>query len=279
MPELPEVEVTRQALSPHVTGRIWVGAVIRESRLRHPVPSALASPEPQQVLQVRRRGKYLVLEMSHGALIIHLGMSGTLRYLIQSVPAQRHEHVDLLFADGSLVRYRDPRRFGALLWVPRPAEAPQTSFWQTHPCFSRMGREPLEAGFDGAWFHRATRGLKVAIKPLLLEGRLVVGAGNIYACESLFLAGIDPRRAAGRIGMERYHRLAQAVRQVLEQAIRAGGSTLRDFVGVTGEGGYFQQQHQVYGRTGQPCVRCATPIRQIRQGQRSTWYCPRCQRN
>ena len=279
MPELPEVEVTRQALSPHVTGQIWVGAVIRESRLRHPVPPALADPEPQRVLQVRRRGKYLVLEMSRGALIVHLGMSGTLRYLPRAAPAQRHDHVDLLFADGSLVRYRDPRRFGTLLWVPRLPETSSAPFWQTHPCFARMGVEPLESGFDGAWFHRVTRGLKRAIKPLLLEGRLVVGAGNIYACESLFLAGIDPRCAAGRIGLKRYHRLAQAVRQVLEQAIRAGGSTLRDFVGATGEGGYFQHQHQVYGRTGQPCVRCATPIRQLRQGQRSTWYCPHCQRN
>ncbi|NDU86518.1 MAG: bifunctional DNA-formamidopyrimidine glycosylase/DNA-(apurinic or apyrimidinic site) lyase [Ferrovum sp.] len=278
MPELPEVEVTRRALQPHVLGQTVTQCIVRQGQLRYPVAPELASLGGQSIVAVQRRGKYLILEFSSGALIVHLGMTGTLRYFTAMRPPQRHDHVDFLFSSGALLRYHDPRRFGALLWITRHEENMTTPFWEIHPCFTPLGVEPFDAMFDGDFLYRRTRGLQCAIKPLLLQGKLVVGAGNIYACESLFQAGIDPRRGAGRIGRERYGRLASAVRTVLGQAIEAGGSSLRDFVDASGNTGYFQLQHQVYGRTGQSCVRCGGPIRHMRQGQRSTWFCPDCQR-
>ncbi len=277
MPELPEVEVTRRALEPMVDGQVLIGATVRQPRLRYPVPDLTFDHEP--VLRLVRRAKYLILETAGGALVFHLGMSGTLRYLSADQEAQRHDHVDLRLASGALLRYRDPRRFGALLRLIRPeGEIPGTAWWEHGAPFRHLGPEPFDPALTAARWYRETRGKSRTVKSWLMDGLAVVGAGNIYAAESLFLAGIDPRRAIGDVGLGRYQRLLSALRQVLTQAIEAGGSTLRDFVDGHGVAGYFQQQHQVYGRGGEPCPKCRTPLRQIRQGQRTTVYCPRCQR-
>ncbi|MDE1982433.1 MAG: bifunctional DNA-formamidopyrimidine glycosylase/DNA-(apurinic or apyrimidinic site) lyase [Betaproteobacteria bacterium] len=273
MPELPEVEVTRRGIAPHLEGRRIEAVVVREGRLRWPVPEALARCLPgQAVTAVRRRAKYLQLDTAAGTLWIHLGMSGSLRILTRTAPPGRHDHVDLV-CGGVTLRYNDPRRFGAWLWQAAGTPPPLPG-----GADHGLGLEPFDPAFTGAHFHAVTRTRSAPVKQVLLAGDVVVGVGNIYASEALFRAGIHPARAARRIGRARYERLAGAIRDVLAQAIDQGGSTLRDFVDSRGEPGYFQQSHQVYGRTGQPCVRCGTPIRLLRQGQRSTWYCPRCQR-
>lgn len=271
MPELPEVETTRRGLAPHLEGRRLQGAVVRQPRLRWPVPEELSERlAGQRAGRLTRRGKYLLLEVGNGTLLVHLGMSGSLRLVRADTPAQRHDHVDLLLEGGTAVRFTDPRRFGALLWT---SGAP----WE-HPLLAHLGPEPLEPGFDGAYLAAQARGRTIAVKPFLMDSRVVVGVGNIYANEALFRSGIDPRRAAGRIAAARFERLAEAVRQVLAEAIAQGGTTLRDFVAEDGRPGYFQGQLQVYGRGGRPCVRCAAPLREVRLGQRSTVFCPHCQR-
>ncbi len=273
MPELPEVEVTRQGIAPHLVGQVITGVAVRQPRLRWPVPRILATALPgQTITAVRRRAKYLLIEVPTGTLILHLGMSGSLRVLNEAVAPGRHDHFDLQCGARTL-RLNDPRRFGAVLWQPAGGTVSSLP-----SLFERLGLEPLAPEFTGRVFWQRTRGRSAAIKQVLLAGDVVVGVGNIYASESLFRAGIHPLREAGRISAARYARLAQTIREVLQEAIAQGGSTLRDFVDSSGAPGYFQQAHQVYGRTGQPCVRCAGPIRQITQGQRSTWYCPRCQR-
>ncbi len=274
MPELPEVEVTRRGIARRVAGARLDRAVLRAPALRYPIPAGLARRlAGRPLLEAKRRGKYLLLDLDGGHLLIHLGMSGSLRFVAPGTPPQKHDHADFVFdakGDEIVLRLADPRRFGALLWLEGDPLA--------HPLLARLGIEPLERGFTPAWLHAALRGRSTAIKPALMDSGLVVGVGNIYAAESLFDAGIDPRAAAGRVSATRLDRLVPAIKQTLRAAIRAGGSTLRDFRDTEGGMGDFQLRHKVYGREGEPCFRCGTPIRLIRQGQRATCFCPRCQR-
>jgi formamidopyrimidine-DNA glycosylase len=271
MPELPEVETTRRGLEPHLLGRRIVDVVIRQAGLRHPVPTELPDILPGQTIrEVGRRGKYLLLHCDRGWLILHLGMSGSLRLLPAAAPAEKHDHFDLVLDDGRCLRLRDPRRFGAVLWTETDA--------LRHPLLAGLGVEPFADDFSGGYLHQASRGRSAAIKTVLMDGRIVVGVGNIYANEALFRAGVRPTVPAGHLSRARCTRLVEAIRETLRLAIAAGGSTLRDFVDSAGNPGYFQQQYLVYGRAGLPCVRCGAPVLQIRQGQRSTYYCARCQR-
>jgi formamidopyrimidine-DNA glycosylase len=270
MPELPEVEITRRGIEPHIVGRQVTSFVVREPRMRWPIPPSLAKMLPKLTVQkVRRRAKYLILELGDGCLIIHLGMSGSLRVLDIGEPPRTHDHVDLVFGN-RLLRLRDPRRFGSVLWQPGEAE--------THPLLAHLGVEPLGPEFSGAHLYRISRHRHVAIKQFLMNQQVVVGVGNIYASESLFRARIKPTTQAGRLSRARCDALALAIVTTLENSLRAGGSTLRDYVQSNGEQGYFQQQTFVYDRTGAPCRECGTPIRGLRQGQRSTFFCPQCQR-
>jgi formamidopyrimidine-DNA glycosylase len=273
LPELPEVEVTRQGIAPFLVGQVITGVAVRHPRLRWPIPRTLARVLPgQTIMAVRRRAKYLLIDMPAGTLVLHLGMSGSLRILTQPTPPGAHDHFDL-YCTGGMLRLNDPRRFGAVLWQPAGGQL------SSQPgLLERLGLEPFDPAFTATVLWQRTRGRAMAIKQVLLAGEIVVGVGNIYASESLFRAGIHPQRPAGRISAARYERLAKTIREVLQEAIAQGGSTLRDFVDSRGAPGYFQQAHQVYGRTGAPCVRCGAAIRQITQGQRSTWFCPRCQR-
>ena len=277
MPELPEVEVTRRGVAPHIEGRIVDSVLTRREGLRWPFPPGLDGLlAGHTITHTGRRGKYLLIGFAHGTLIIHLGMSGHLRVLPAATPARKHDHFDLVVQgrDGrQVLRMHDPRRFGAVLW-----HAADDGELDQHVLLRGLGVEPLEGKFSGALLYRATRGRRAPIKQVLLAGDLVVGVGNIDACESLFRAGINPKTAAARIGRERYDKLAQAIRDVLSEAIVQGGSTLRDFIAVNGQSGYFQQTYFVYDRAGVPCRNCGTEIRQIKQGQRSTFYCVICQK-
>jgi formamidopyrimidine-DNA glycosylase len=277
MPELPEVEVTRRGVAPHIEGRVVDSVLLRRDGLRWPFPPGLpALLAGQTVAHTGRRGKYLLIGFAHGTLIIHLGMSGHLRVLPAATPARKHDHFDLVVRgqDGlQALRLHDPRRFGAVLW-----HAADDGELDQHVLLRGLGVEPLEAQFSGALLYRETRRRTAPIKQVLLAGDLVVGVGNIYACESLFRAGINPKTAAARIGRERYDKLAQAIREILAAAIVQGGSTLRDFIAVNGQSGYFQQTYFVYDRAGVPCRQCGSEIRQIKQGQRSTFYCVICQK-
>lgn len=275
MPELPEVEVTMRGIEPYVTGRRVERVDVRTNALRWPVPPDLADTLARQaVRKVERRGKYLLFETDAGWFIVHLGMTGTLRILKreQALDPAKHDHIDWIF-DEFVLRYRDPRRFGAVLWHERSA-----GDVHAHPLLANLGVEPFGDAFSGELIFRRTRGRTASIKQLLLAGEIVVGVGNIYASESLFRAGIRPTTPAGRVSLARYERLAVAVRETLAAAIERGGSTLRDFVGSDGESGYFQLDCFVYDRAGEPCRMCGSPIRQIVQGQRSTYYCAHCQR-
>ena len=273
MPELPEVEVTRRGVAPHVEGRAVTDVILRHAGLRWPFPTDLAAQLTGRVVQrTARRGKYLLLEFDHGTLIIHLGMSGHLRILDHMSLPQKHDHFDLVLGN-QLMRLTDPRRFGAVLW--HPADAGHIS---GHLLLRGLGVEPLEPGFSGELLYRQTRTRSAPIKQVLLAGDIVVGVGNIYASESLFRAGINPKTPARRISLARYERLEQAIRAILAAAILQGGSTLRDFMGANGEAGYFQQSYFVYDRGGEACRQCAAPVRQIRQGQRATFYCVNCQK-
>ncbi|NLD67711.1 MAG: bifunctional DNA-formamidopyrimidine glycosylase/DNA-(apurinic or apyrimidinic site) lyase [Limnobacter sp.] len=273
MPELPEVEVVRRGLQARLSDGVVRGATVREPRLRWPVPAGLGELlAGRRLAAVGRRGKYLLLELDGGTLIVHLGMSGRLRIFETPPPPARHDHVDIDFGS-ALLRYHDPRRFGAMLWHGE-SDGPLAA----HRLLAGLGVEPFSPEFDGAMLYRATRGRGAAIKQLLLAGTVVVGVGNIYASESLFRAGIRPSTPAHRIGRARYERLAQAIRETLDEAIGRGGSTLRDFVDSDGLGGYFQNYCYVYDREGQPCRVCGTTIQRRHDQQRSTFWCPRCQR-
>ena len=275
MPELPEVEVTKRGIAPYVTGRLVERVDVRTLALRWPVPPDLARTLTRQaVRRVERRGKYLLFETDAGWFIVHLGMTGTLRVLRpeQAGAPAKHDHIDWIF-DEFVLRYRDPRRFGAVLWHARA-----DGDVYAHPLLANLGVEPFTDDFTGELIFRRTRGRTASIKQVLLAGEVVVGVGNIYASESLFRAGIRPTTAAGRVSLARCERLAEAVRATLAAAIERGGSTLRDFVGSNGESGYFQLDCFVYDRAGEPCRVCGAPIRQIVQGQRSTYYCAHCQR-
>jgi formamidopyrimidine-DNA glycosylase len=271
MPELPEVEVSRLGLLPHLPGQTIVRAVFRTPKLRCALPPELASTlAGKRVRAILRRGKYLLFDCGGGWLIVHLGMSGSLRLVPVDTPPQKHDHVDLVFPE-TILRLRDPRRFGALLWH-------EGADVERHPSIAALGMEPLSPEFDGEWLHAATRGRGAPIKPLLMDGHWLVGIGNIYAAEALFRAGIAPARQAGRLGRERCRRLAAAIRATLEDSIAAGGSSVRDYVHSDGGAGSFQADCAVYGRAGQPCPRCGAPIRALRQAGRTTFHCPRCQR-
>ena len=271
MPELPEVEVTLRGLAAQLTGQTIAKVVIRNAQLRWPIPKNLPKLlHGETIRALRRRAKYLLVEFDHGTLILHLGMSGSLCVLPAKTPAEKHDHFDLVLANGMLVRLRDPRRFGAVLWHSGDVNA--------HPLLAALGPEPLEKDFDARYLYQATRGRSIAIKQLIMDSRVVVGVGNIYANEALFHAGIKPQLAAGKLSLPRCVRLVAAIRATLTEAIRHGGSSLRDFVNAAGQPGYFQQYYWVYGRGGEPCRNCGTLIKQIRQGQRSSFYCPKCQR-
>ena len=271
MPELPEVETTRRGLAPHLVNQRIRTAIVRNSALRVPIPRRL----PQLVAgatirSVDRRGKYLLIGCGTGTLIVHLGMSGRLWLVDAATAAGTHDHFDLVLENGRAVRLRDPRRFGLVVWQPRDP--------LRHALLAHIGPEPLSPQFDGQSLYRATRNRSAAIKLVLMDSHVVAGVGNIYASEALFRARINPKLPAHRIGPERYRLLALRIRETLEAAIEAGGSTLRDYVGGDGRAGYFQNEHLVYGRSGEPCFTCGTAVRELRQGQRATFYCPSCQR-
>ncbi len=269
MPELPEVETTRRGIEPHIVDKTVSEVLVRESRLRWPVPADLdAVLTGQRFRGARRRAKYLLLDTPRGSLMVHLGMSGSLRLMPVDAPALFHDHIDIVLNDGQCLRYNDPRRFGSFHWL--------TS--DSHPLLDHLGPEPLSDGFSGRYLHTLARRRKVPVKQFVMDGKVVVGVGNIYANEALFMAGIRPDRAAGRVSEARYEALAEAIKQVLSGAIEQGGTTLRDFVGGDGKPGYFAQQLRVYGRGGLPCRRCAEPLIEIRQGGRATVYCRGCQR-
>jgi formamidopyrimidine-DNA glycosylase len=270
MPELPEVETVCRGLKPHLENHILRGARVRQPNLRWPVPPNLdALTRDQRIHHLTRRGKYLLAQLDDGWLIMHLGMSGSLRLSSADIAPEKHDHVDFLLSDNQVLRYRDPRRFGALLWCKDPEQ---------HPLLAKLGVEPLTEAFNAPSLHALCQHKKTAIKLLLMDASLIVGVGNIYANESLFHAGIDPRLAAGKLSRPRCARLVDAIRQTLAQAIAAGGSSLRDFVDGHGNPGYFQQSYAVYGRTGEACAVCASPIRHLRQSARSSFFCPHCQR-
>ncbi len=271
MPELPEVEITLRGLAPHLVGQRVAGVAIRHPQLRWPIPANLSTLLTGQTIRsLTRRAKYLLAGFDHGTLILHLGMSGSLRILPDDIPPEKHDHFDLLLANGTLMRLRDPRRFGAVLWC--------TGDPALHPLLAELGPEPQGDEFSARYLHQVTRGRKSSIKQCLMDNHIVVGIGNIYANEALFLAGIRPQLAAGRLSLPRCASLVEAIRAILAEAIRQGGSTLRDFVNAAGQPGYFHLNFWVYSRGGEPCRKCGTLIRQLRQGQRASYYCPHCQK-
>jgi formamidopyrimidine-DNA glycosylase len=271
MPELPEVETTRRGLAPHLVNQRIRTAIVRNPALRLPVTRGLAKRVAgTTIVSVGRRGKYLLIGCGSGTLIVHLGMSGRLWLVEAGTAPGTHDHFDLVLESGRIVRLRDPRRFGLVLWQRRnPLD---------HALLAGIGPEPLSAEFSGGWLYDVTRNRSAAVKLVLMDSHVVAGVGNIYASEALFRAGINPKLPARRISRARYDLLAEKIRETLEAAIRAGGSTLRDYVGGDGQAGFFQDEHLVYGRGGEACRTCGTAIRELRQGQRGTFYCPSCQR-
>lgn len=271
MPELPEVETTRRGIESSLLHRKIAHVLVRMPKLRWPVPPELAHLVTGKTIeQVMRRAKYLVLKLDGGSVLIHLGMSGSLRLVQSNLTAGKHDHVDFCFDSGIVLRYNDPRRFGSILWLENDP--------LKHPLLKDLGPEPLCDGFDGDYLYQLSRGRKVAIKMLLMNNQVVAGIGNIYASEALFTAGIRPDRAAGRISRARYLTLAACIKEVLNRAIAMGGTTLRNFLKPDGQPGYFKQTLLVYGRGEQPCTKCRMPLKQIRLGQRSSVFCSRCQR-
>ena len=270
MPELPEVETSRRGIAPFLVGERIDDVVVRDRRLRWPVaPEVDEHLRGATVTSVDRRAKYLLLHTSDGTAIVHLGMSGSVYIVDRGTPAGVHEHFDINLRSGKSLRYRDPRRFGSLHWTDDAAQ---------HWLLRGLGPEPLSSKFTGDYLWSKSRGRRVAVKQFIMNAAVVVGVGNIYASEALFLAGIHPRRAAGRIARARYELLAGSIKSVLQKAIKAGGTTLRDFYGGNGEAGYFRHELAVYAREGEPCIRCDKPITAIVLGQRSTYYCKNCQR-
>ena len=270
MPELPEVETSRRGIAPWLEQQEVSDVIVRDRRLRWPVPDDIELRlSGQTIRSVARRAKYLLFDTGAGTAMLHLGMSGSVRIIDQDEPAGKHDHVDIQLESGKALRFRDPRRFGSLLWAEDPFE---------HALLRDLGPEPLSNDFDGEYLWHASRGRKVSIKPFIMNSAIVVGVGNIYASEALYSAGIHPTRQAGRVARTRMDRLATSIRSVLQRAIDAGGTTLRDFHGGDGEPGYFKQQLDVYDREGFPCHRCDTPITAAVLGQRATYYCKTCQR-
>ena len=295
MPELPEVETTLRGIAPHMQNQTIAHVIVRDSRLRWPIPAEIRLAEGQRVTGLRRRGKYLLLDLEQGGLIIHLGMSGSLRVLLEPRAPGKHDHFDIVMESGVMesgvmdsgvpeskavesdelessvcVRFNDPRRFGAFLWSGKGAGS--------HDLLAQLGPEPLSDAFTADYLYQHARGRKVAVKNFIMNGHIVVGVGNIYASEALFMAGIHPQRAAGRVSRVRYQGLVEAIQDVLGRAIERGGTTLRDFVNSDGSPGYFAQELLVYGRAGHACFQCGSSIRQKVIGQRSSYFCPACQR-
>ncbi len=268
MPELPEVETTLRGIEPYLRNREIQRIDVREPRLRWPIPAAVQQACLQRVLSVRRRAKYILIGLETGSLLLHLGMSGSLRVLTEQVSPGKHDHFDIVL-NRSTTLFNDPRRFGVLLWCDQPVGA--------HPLLASLGPEPLSKNFSGAHLYRRSRGRKLAIKNFIMDGKVVVGVGNIYASEALYMAGIHPARAVCRVSMARYEALANAIRDVLARAISQGGTTLRDFADSSGSPGYFAQELLVYGRAGQACFQCGAELRQKVIGQRSSFYCVSCQ--
>ena len=274
MPELPEVETTRRGILPYIEQQVVTKIIVRQPKLRWLIPDDIQDMQGAKVVSVKRRGKYILLKVAldnkhQGTAIIHLGMSGSLRVVDASVTPEKHDHFDIVFDNGKVIRLRDPRRFGAVLWTRNnPLK---------HKLLRSLGPEPLEKDFNLDYLYQQSRGRSVSIKQFIMNAHIVVGVGNIYACESLFKAGISPKRLAGKTSSTRYQKLVQMIKDVLAQAIEQGGTTLRDFVQAEGNPGYFQQELFVYGRAGQPCRICESPIKQVKQGQRSTFYCSKCQ--
>ena len=271
MPELPEVETTRRGIAPSLTGHTVEQLIVRDRRLRWPVPEGIESAlSGETVLSVDRRAKYLLFRTGAGTAIAHLGMSGSMRIVSAETEVKKHDHFDLVMKSGEIVRFNDPRRFGCLLWTDGDPEK--------HSLLRDLGPEPLGPDFTAAYLHDRCRDRRIAIKAHIMNAAIVVGVGNIYANEALFISGIHPRRAAGRIALPRLERLVEAIKFVLDRSIQLGGTTLRDFYGGSGQPGYFRQQLQVYGRNDEPCRDCGRPVRLAVIGQRSSFYCTNCQR-
>ncbi|MDO6693007.1 bifunctional DNA-formamidopyrimidine glycosylase/DNA-(apurinic or apyrimidinic site) lyase [Aliiglaciecola sp. 3_MG-2023] len=270
MPELPEVEVSRLGISPHMIGKTISQVVVRHKQLRWPIPDEVHLTHGLVIETIRRRAKYLLIDTLAGSIILHLGMSGRLRVVPINTPLQKHDHVDIQLTDGLCLRLNDARRFGACLWLDKSDES--------HSLFRNLGPEPLTDDFDAQRLVDMSRGKLVPVKSFIMDNKVVVGVGNIYANESLFLAGIDPRRQAGKVSKKRYLALTPIIKDVLTKAIEQGGTTLKDFAQADGSPGYFAQELRVYGRAKQPCVACESPIKSVVIGQRNTFYCPTCQR-
>lgn len=271
MPELPEVETTRRGIAPHISEQRIRQVIVRDARLRWPVPRNLNKLlQGQPILAVERRAKYLLLKTPPGTLIIHLGMSGSLRILPCDTPHDKHDHVDIVLDNELCVRLRDPRRFGAVLFTKKDTTE--------HALLRSLGPEPLSDDFNADYLFAQSRKRKITIKPFIMDSHIVVGVGNIYASEALFEAGIHPRRAAGKVSKEKYILLVKAIKKVLTAAIKAGGTTLRDFTRSDGKPGYFRLSLKVYGHGGEPCPRCGKPITKAVIAQRMTYYCTQCQK-
>jgi len=271
MPELPEVETTRLGISPHIDGQIVTSVIIRNGKLRWPVPTSIKKIlAGEKCLSVTRRGKYLLLEFSQGHVLMHLGMSGSLQIVDKDTVPRKHDHIDLNFKNGKCLRLHDPRRFGSVLWTH---EDPFT-----HKLLKDLGPEPLDKTFNAEYLWQRARKRKVSVKQFIMDSHNVVGVGNIYASESLFRAGIHPKRAAGKVSLESYKLMVRAIKTVIKAAIKQGGTTLKDFTGGDGKPGYFKQRLNVYGRKGEPCTKCAKPISHCVMGQRATYYCTACQK-
>lgn len=270
MPELPEVETTRRGIAPQIEDNQVSNIIIRQYRLRWPIPVFLAQQLTGAWLtEVSRRAKYLLLHFNRGCLLIHLGMSGSLRIITTNEILGKHDHLDIIFANDKILRMTDPRRFGAVLWL---GDQPHT-----HPLLSKLGPEPLTEAFCGKYLYSQSQNRKRPVKQFIMDQQIVTGVGNIYASEALFASGIRPARPAGNISLKRYEKLALAIKGILTEAIARGGTTLRDFVGSDGIPGYFKQQLNVYGQSGLPCPRCRQPLTEIRLANRSSVFCKYCQ--
>ncbi len=269
MPELPEVEVSRLGISPWLLNQTINKIIVRDKRLRWPVPDEIFLAEGKTIVNIRRRAKYLLIDVGDGEIILHLGMSGKLRVIDAAFPSIKHDHIDIVLSNGKCLRFNDPRRFGACLWQPKG---------ETHTLLSKLGPEPLTDDFDAERLVALSKGKKSPVKTFIMDNDVVVGVGNIYANEALFMSGIDPRRAAGRVSAKRYALLTAAIKEVLAKAIEQGGTTLKDFAQSDGNPGYFAQHLRVYGRAGKECEVCSTEIKSVVIGQRNTFYCPNCQK-
>ena len=271
MPELPEVETTRRGIAPHIENNTITNIIVRNRSLRWPIPTGLKTKlKGQTIHSVVRRAKYLLINTDAGTLILHLGMSGSLRILPLDETVDKHDHFEIQFKDGSCLRLRDPRRFGAVLWTKNDPAG--------HNLLASLGPEPLDKTFNAELLFEKSRKRKTTIKQFIMDAKIVVGVGNIYASESLFLAGINPKKQAGKITRAQCKELTDAIKKILKDAIKQGGTTLKDFKSSDGKPGYFQQKLKVYDRKDEPCIKCKKPIKQITLGQRSTFYCSHCQK-